>query len=183
MNAQLENSISRIAEEARGRFLTLIDNARRSTEQAAGAVKKGKAPLKTVSKFGLKLTAVTHRTTDKVLKKQVKLVEDQIDAVAGNLSAAAAATDLRNLVGTQLSRVRDNVASIVGDAQDTLQIYVGAGKEVRGIFADTVAELRGVARPVKAAKTTAKKTARKTPAKKAAAPKKAASGAVTPKAA
>ncbi len=173
MKMQIENSISRIAEQARGRYFELLKGARSQTESVAGRVSKGKGPIKTVSKMGLKLTAVTHRTADKVLKQQTKMVEHQIDAIATRLHAAATATDVRDLVRTQFKLIPENASRFVGDARDTLSIVTSAGQEVGKLLKGTVAELRGKTLVNKAAKkVAAKKTvAKKAPAKKVAATK------------
>jgi len=175
MNLKLENSISQIAEQARGRYYALLNGARQRTENAAGTVTKGKGPVKTVSKFGLKLTAVSHKTADKVLRQQARMVDHQIDAFSSRLHAAAKATDIRDLVGTQMRLIPENASRFVSDARDTLSIVTAAGQEVGQIVKGTVAELRGKTPVRKAAKKTAKKTvkkaARKAPAKKASATK------------
>ena len=173
MKLQIENSISRIADEARGRFFSILKGARKQTENAAGTVSKGKQPVKTVSKLGLKLTAVSHRTADKVLKQQTRMVENQIDAIASRLHAAATASDLRDLVGTQLRLIPVNASRFVSDARATLGIVASAGQEAGKLVKSTVAELRTPAKPKKATKKVAKKATRtaskkKAPAKKAA---------------
>jgi len=165
MNSQVENSMSRIAEQARARYVTALKNARQRTEKVADRVSDGKKPIKSLSKLSLKLTAVTHRTADKVLKQQTKLLEHQIDAFAGRLSAAAEATDIRDLVKTQIRMIPENAALFVSDTRSALGIVAGAGAEVRDLFKGTVQEFRG------AKKAAAKKT-KKTTAKKAARPRK-----------
>ena len=175
MNMKLENSISRIAEQARGRYYALLNGARQRTENAAGTVTKGKGPVKTVSRFGLKLTAISHKTVDKVLRQQARMADHQIDAFSSRLHAAAKATDIRDLVGTQMRLIPENASRFASDARDTLSIVAAAGQEVSQIVKGTVAELRGKAPVKKAAKKTAKKTvkkaARKAPAKKVTATK------------
>lgn len=160
MNSRLENSISRIAEQARGRYQQILKNSRNGAEMAADRVTGGKKPVKTLFKLGLKLTAVSHRTADKVLKQQAKMFENQIDAFAGSLSAAADATDVQNLLKTQIRMIPENASLLVKDARNALGIVAGAGAEVRDLFKGTVAELRG------SKKTAASKTA--TPRKKTA---------------
>jgi hypothetical protein len=178
MNSTIENSISRIAEKARGRYQAILMDARSRTEKAAGRVTQGKKPVKTFSKLGLKLTATSHRTADKVLKQQTKMVEHQIDAFAGRLAAAAEANGVRDLVKTQFRLIPKNAALLVNDTRAALGIFVGAGAEVRSLIKDTAEELRG--RKPAAAKATAKtpaaprkKSAKKKTAKKAPVAKKA----------
>lgn len=170
MDLKLENAISRIADEARGRYREVLAAARQRTAEAAGRVAGGKKPVKTLSRFGLRLSAVTHRTANKVWKQQTRMVEHQIDAFASRLKAASQAADLRDLVSTQIRLIPENASTLVGDARDAVSIVTGAGGEVRDILRGTVDELRGRNLPVKkrprrktpAAKKTAKKTARKT---------------------
>jgi hypothetical protein len=173
MNSTIENSISRIAEKARGRYQAILTDARSRTEKAAGRVSQGKKPVKTFSKLGLKLTATSHRTADKVLKQQTKMVEHQIDAFAGRLAAAAEANGVRDLLKTQFRLIPENAALLVNDTRAALGIFVGAGAEVGNLIKDTAKELRG--RKPAATKAAAKATA-KTPAapRKKAAKKKTA---------
>ena len=156
MNAKLENAISRIADDARGRYDALLANARRSTQQAAGRVRRGKKPLKIVTRLGLKLTAVTHRTADKVLKQNTKLVEHQIDALARGLKEAAGASDLRELIAKPVRLIPENASQIATDAREALHIIASAGGEVGQILRGTADELRGKTAPV--ARTTQRKT-------------------------
>jgi len=167
---QIENSISRIAEQARGRYNKALTAARTRTEKAANRVSQSKKPVNTLSKLSLKLTAVSHRTADKVLKQQKKLLENQIDAFAVRLTAVAEATDVRSLVKTQIRLIPKNAALFANDARTTLSIVAKAGAEVRDLLKGTVSELRGVK------KATVKKPVAKkaTPARKKAVTKKAA---------
>lgn len=179
MKLQIENSISRIADKASGRYKDILTGARERTETAAGTVSKGKGPVKVVSKLGLKLTAVSHKTVEKVLKQQTRLVEHQIDAFASGLRAAANAGDLRELVGTQIRLIPQNASRIASDARDTLSIVTDAGQEIGKLVKGTVAELRGKSAPARTAKKAAPKArkataTKKTVTKKAVAPKTAA---------
>ena len=140
----------------------MITGARKGTENAAGLVKKGKRPVKTLSKAGLKLTRLTHKTADGVLKQQTKMVENQLDGFAGSLHAAATASDLKSLVRKQIELAPQNASRWLEDTRSTFGIIAGAGKEVGGIVAVTIDELRGKT----VAKTTAKKV-RKTTTKAA----------------
>jgi phasin family protein len=111
--------------------------------------------------LGLKLTAISHKTADQVLKQQTRMVEHQIDAVAGRLKAVADARNIGELVRTQVRLIPANVSRLGADARDTFSIVAGAGLEVRDVFKGTIAELRGK-------KPAARKASRKTPAKKTA---------------
>ena len=165
MNPRIENSISRIAEQARGRYKAILENARHRTEIAADRVTESKKPVKTLSKLSLKLTAVTHRTANKVLKQQAKMVEHQIDAFAGRLSAAADATDVGNLVRTQIRLIPENAALFAQDARSALGTLAGAGAEFRDLVKATVVELRD-GTPARKPSTKAGATVRKKTAKK-----------------
>jgi phasin family protein len=161
MNPTFENTMSRIADKARGRYARLVKSARQRTESAADRVVLGKKPVKTITGLGLKLTAISHKTADQVLRQQTRLVEHQIDAVAHRLKAAAEASNLGELVRTQLRLIPQNVAKIASDTRDTFSIVASAGVEVRDVLKGTISELRG--------KTTAarKTSSGKAPARKA----------------
>jgi hypothetical protein len=172
MNPRIENTMSRIADDARGRYARLVRQARRRSESAASRVTMGKKPIKAMTGLGLKLTAISHKTADKVLQQQTRLVENQIDALAGRLKAAADARNVRDLLSTQIRLIPQNVSRFAADTRDTLSIVAGAGSEVRNVLKSTMAELRtgprGKTRAVRknAVKKTARKVAKK-PAKKA----------------
>ena len=165
MNLQIENSMSEIAQKARGRYEDAVKGARQSTEKAAGRVSKSKKPVKTISRLGLKLSSVSHRTANKLWKQQTRLVEGQIDAVAGRLKAAADAEDLRDLLKTQIELIPENTGRFADEARAALKIFKGAGGEIRELVKGTVAELKGE-KPV-ARKATARKTTRATAKKPA----------------
>jgi phasin family protein len=161
MNLQIENRISEIADRARGRYDEAVAAARKGTQKAAGRITKGKRPVKAVSRFGVKLSGVSHRTVNKLWKRQTRLVEAQIDALAGHLKAAAKAEGLKDLVETQIELIPDNASRFRDEAREAFDIVKGAGSEIRGIVRDTVDEIRN-----------GKPAARKAPAAKTAAPPK-----------
>lgn len=161
MNAQVD----RLADKARGRIESIVTGARQQTEQAAGRVKKGKKPVKTLSRMGQELSAISHRATTKVVKSQTRLIENQIDAFAGRLNTAANATSVRGLVTGQIRLFPENAAQFVEDSRNTIAAVAEAGGEVRQLFAGTLSELRGArsaSRKKAPAKPAAKKVAKKT---------------------
>jgi hypothetical protein len=166
MNPTFQNTMRRIADDARGRYASLVRQARRRTESAAYRVAMGKKPVKTLTGLGLKLTAISHKTADQVLKQQTRMVEHQIDAIAGRLKAAADARNVSELVRTQIHLIPQNVSRLAGDARDTLGIVFGVGAELRDVVKVTFDELRG--KPVRSRKAAGKTaTTRKTARKKA----------------
>ena len=165
MNAQVD----RLADKARGRIESIVSGARQQTEQAAGRVKKGKKPVKTLSRMGQELSSISHRATTKVVKSQTRLIENQLDAFAGRLNTAANATSVRGLVTDQIRLFPENAAQLVEDSRNTIAAVAEAGGEVRQLFAGTLSELRGArttSQKKAPAKPAAKKAARKTAKKK-----------------
>ena len=171
MNAQVD----RLTDKARDRFENIVSGARHQTEQAAGRVKQGKKPVKTLSRMGQELSSISHRATTKVVKSQARLIENQIDAFAGRLNTAANATSVRDLVSDQIRLFPENAAQFVEDTRNTFAAVAEAGGEVRQLFSGTISELRGSATPARkkapakpAAKKAAKKSSKKKVSKKAA---------------
>lgn len=200
VEVQVDVSADRIADRARGRYMSFLHGARSQTEQAAGRVRKGKKPVQTLSKLGVELSSISHRATTKVVKNQTRMIENQIDAFAGRLHSAARADSLRGLVRDQIRLIPANASQFVEDTRQTFSVVAEAGSEMRELFAGTVAELRGsrskTAKPAakkakkratrkapkKAAKKTAKKTAKKVSKKASATPKTSANKASSAKA-
>lgn len=143
MKLQFEDKISGIADKARDRYQDAISAARSRTDKAAGRVTKGKKPVKTVSRLGVKLSGVSHRTANKLWKRQTRLVVDQIDTLAGRLKAAAAAPDLKGLVKAQIEIIPASASRLKVEARETFEIVKGAGSEIRDIVKESVDELRG----------------------------------------
>jgi len=182
MNPRADSSAERLASEAGGRYRTLVSGARSQTEQVAGRVVDGKKPVQALSKLGLELSSLSHRTTSKVLKNQTRLIEHQIDALAGRLHTAARAGSIRDLVRSQIRLIPQDASRFVEATSKTLSVVADAGGEVRQLFAGTVAELRGkpqgkTTKPAarKKAKTATRKAAKKKTAKKTARRKASAS--------
>ncbi|MFQ5982698.1 MAG: phasin family protein [Woeseiaceae bacterium] len=147
MNLKLENSISEIADKARDRYDDALESVREGTEKVAGRVSKGKKPIRTISRYGVKLSGVSHRTANKLWKRQTKLVEDQIDAVADHLKAAAKAEDLKDLVKTQIDLIPGNTSRLADEAREAFEIVKEAGGEIRVLVKETIDELRGKKKP------------------------------------
>jgi phasin family protein len=175
MNSRVEDSLDNITERARGRYASIVHGARSQTEQAASLIRGGKKPVKTLSRLGVELTSISHRATSKVLKNQARLIENQIDALAGRLHSAARAGNLRDLVRDQIRLIPQNASQFVEDTRQTFTVVAEAGSEVRELVVGTVSELRGSKAPKVTPKKAAKRVAsRKSPAKKKAAKKKVA---------
>lgn len=136
-------SRNRPTERVGSRYRAMINDARKQAEQVAGRVRDGKKPVKTLSKLGIELTAVSHRAASGVLRKQTRLIEHQIDALAGRLHAAARAGSIGDLVRGQIRLVPENASRLVEDTRQTFSVVAEAGGEVRELVAGTVAELRG----------------------------------------
>lgn len=176
MILQIENSLSRASEMTRDRLESVVNGARSGTQSVASRMNSRKQSVHQLSLLGLKLTKVGHQTADKLLKQQARLVEDQLDLIAGRLQAAAKARDLRDLIKSQLPLLPEGGSRIVSETRATVNVFVEAGSEVRGLLKETVAGLKGKkpAKPASGKKASSKKTTAKKAAAKKAAPKKAA---------
>ncbi len=163
MNPKVETSFNRIANRARQRFQSVIGGARSQTVEAANRVESGKKPVRKLSKIGVELTAISHRATAGVVKAQTKMLEHQIDALAGRLHTAARADSLQSLVRDQIRLFPENASRFIEDTRDTFNVVRAAGGEVRSLLSDAASDIRGVAkRQTKSSrKTPAKKTTRK----------------------
>lgn len=162
MNPRVERSINQIASQARLRYAEMLGSARLQTAQVAGRIKNGKKPVKTLSRLGLKLTDVSHRTTSKVVKQQATLLENQLDALASGLKEASKAQTLRELIRGQARLIPANTARLINDGRQTLSIVAAAGGEVRELFANTVSEIRGKSTPRKKKRSSTTKATKKT---------------------
>lgn len=168
MNPQITESINRIADGARANFRAAVSGARGRSMQAAQRVVETRRPLEALTGVGLKLSAVSHRTTDRVLKQNMQLAVHQLDAVAERLESAATAACLRDLIRKQIKLTPAHVSRFGRDARESLTIVAEGGMEAGDVLKSAVSALKSSATAPAKRKT---KTARKRPAKKAAARK------------
>lgn len=173
MNARIKQSIDRIASEARTRYEQLLTSARARTEQAAGRISDGKKPLNTLTGLGLRLSAVSYRTTEKLLKQHTRLVENQLDTLALRLNKAADAGSVRELVGTQIKLLPEQLGRLAADTRASFTIVAKAGAEAGNVVSGTIKSFGSRAK-APARKKTARKTATKKARKSSAARKPAA---------
>lgn len=181
MNPQIEQSINRISSGARGSVRAVINGARARSQYAAKTVVNTKKPLNTLSGLGLKLSAVSHRTTDRVVKQQTQMAAHQLDLIAARLQSAAGATCMRDLVKKQLKMTPEQFKRFGRDTRDSLSIFVEAGSEAREVVKGTFKTLRKqdvtprtkATRKKRTAAKTAKRTAAARPAKRKVAKKTA----------
>lgn len=164
MRPEFQSSIDRIADRARSRYRQVLGDARSQTVEAANRVETGKRPVRRLETLGIELSKISHRATTGVLKSQARLVEHQIDALAGRLHAAARAESLRGLLRDQLRLVPENASRFIDDTRETVRVVRDAGSEVKSLLADS-----NESAPAKAP--TKKSAAKKSAAKKSSAKK------------
>lgn len=150
MNPEIEASLDRIEDGvsdlkagARGGVHGLVTSARQRGREAAGRIARGKQPLEKLSGLGLALSAVSHRTTDRVLKQQTSLAANQLDLLALRLERAAAATSFRDLLTGQIRLTPEQLSKLGRDARESLSILVEGGSDARDVLRKGLGELTG----------------------------------------
>ena len=163
-----ENLYSSTAEKARTQAEDVISGAQDRVEKAGDWVVGRKTPVRKLTSAGLKLSAISHRTTDKLLKQQAKAIEGEFDALGRYLGNVADTTNVRQFVRDQASVVPRIAQRAIANSRDTLGILRDAGLDAGSLLRGTISELRG-----KTVVKKARKTAKKTTAKASAAVNKA----------
>lgn len=156
--------------QAEQRVDDIVEAARSGAAQAADQLADTKKPVKTLTKASVRLSKISHQTTDRIIRQQAKILTGSIDAAMGRLQAAAGASDVNDLVLGQTRLIPEHASRLFGDLRDMADIVFGAGAEMREIALGTFTELRGdgqtaTAKPPRAA---TRKRARKTSTKAAA---------------
>ncbi|ANO51025.1 hypothetical protein [Woeseia oceani] len=165
MNQPIEQSMDRIATAADSGLHSLVNGARQRSKRAAQRVTAGKKPLQALAGLGLKLSAVSHRTTDRILKQQTALTANQLDLIALRFESAADASCLRDLVKKQIRLTPEQLSRLGRDTRASFGIVLDAGSEARDVVADTLGSLRKPRKVAKAPARKAAKTTKKTVAK------------------
>ena len=133
--------------------------------------------VEALTEVGVRLSKVSQRTADRLIRQQAKMLTGSVDAVMTHFQAAAGASDIKELLLTQTRLVPADTSRSIGDARDMADIMFSATAEVRDIVFGAIGGLRGDsdATAAKAASAPVRKRARKASPKPAA--KKAAAAA------
>lgn len=172
---KFENVYSTTAERAREQAEQVVDGARSGARKVSKLADAGKKPVKMAAELGLKLTNISHKTTEKLVKQQATIVESEFDALANYFDDMAQSRDIRSLARVQLNVLPRFTRRALTNGRDTVTLISEAGGDVRSLVGKTIADLRqkspvkraakkasaGAKKAKTAAKTTARKTKRK----------------------
>lgn len=184
---KFENVYSSTAERAREQAEQVVDGARSGARKVSKLADAGKKPVKMVADLGLRLTDISHSTTEKLVKQQASIVESEFDALADYFDDLAKSSDIRSFARLQLNVLPSFTRRALTNSRETVSLISEAGSNVRSLIGETIADARQkspakrVAKKAKAgvkkAKTAAKTTARKTKRKASKTTRKAAKAA------
>lgn len=143
--------------------------ARATAAKSAERIKALKDPIRAVSRSGVKLTAISQGTAERLIHLQEQLVTAALTDAAAQLERAARAESARDLVQDQAEVLRATRERIVSDISQAVEILKDAGSDVRKVAQQTYAHVRGKTEPAPATR-----ARRKAKAKTRRAPRKAA---------
>lgn len=145
--------------------------AREAALKSAERIKTLKDPIRAMSRSGVKLTAISQNTAERLIDWQAQLVTSALTDAATQLERAARAGNVQDLVRDQADVLRATRERIVSDITEAVAILKDAGGDVRKVATHTYASVtgKGEATPAAAKRKAAGKTrraVRKAPAKK-----------------
>ena len=151
---------------------------RRAAEKSAARVKALQRPAVAVTRSGVRLATLSQHTVQSLLELQLEVVTAALSNAAEQLERVGRARSLRALVGGQAEELKAARQRITQDIKRVIAILKRAGKGVRTVATDTLADVR---RPpseaaTPARRTPARKTKRAVPKSKRAVRKSAARG-------
>ena len=160
-----------MAEQAQKLRKEPVQVARDAAVKSAERIKSLKDPIRTLSRSGVKLTAISQGTAQSLIELQAQIVTSALTEAAEQLERAARADNVMNLVRDQADVLRATRERIVTDISQAGAIFKDAGGDVRKVATQTYAKVAGQAEEepvvVKARRTVrqAKRTVRTTTAK------------------
>lgn len=160
-----------MAEQAQKLRKEPVQVARDAAVKSAERIKSLKDPIRTLSRSGVKLTAISQGTAQSLIELQAQIVTSALTEAAEQLERAARADNVMNLVRDQADVLRATRERIVTDISQAVAIFKDAGGDLRKVATQTYAKVAGKAEEepvvVKARRTVrkAKRTVRKTTAK------------------
>jgi len=167
-----------LAEQASRLRTEPVKAAREATAKSAERIKALNPRIRAMSRSGVKLTAISQSTAERLIHLQEQLVTSALTDAATQLERAARAEKVTDLVKDQAEVLRATRERIVSDITEAVTILKGAGGDVRDVATHAYESVTGKATkaaPKKKAKTARRKTkraVRKAPARKAPARKK-----------
>lgn len=159
-----------LAEQADRLRTEPVKAARAATAKSAARIKALNPRIRAVSRSGVKLTAISQATAERLIQLQEQLVTSALTDAATQLERAARADDVRALVKDQAAVLRATRERIVSDISEAVSILKDAGGDVRKVASHTYESVTGKATPTtakaKATRRKAKRAVRKAPARK-----------------
>jgi hypothetical protein len=171
MTGRVQEFVAQRAAELAGRVrsagVASIDSARGAARTSAKTIKHLQSPVRVVGRSGVKLSAVTQTLTRNLIELQTDLVSAALADTARRLERAASAASLVELIRDQIGLLPSTRTRVLEDAQRTASVLGAAGREVRGVAAETFREIVASgqtdsvpARAKRRAKSTRKRTRR-----------------------
>jgi phasin family protein len=159
-----------LAEQA-GRLRTdPVKAARSASMKSAERIKALKDPIRAMSRSGVKLTAISQNTAERLIQLQEQLVTSALTDAAAQLERAARADNVVALVRDQADVLRATRERIVSDITEAVTILKDAGGDVRKVATHTYESVTGKAEAAapkaKVARRKVKRAVRKAPARK-----------------
>jgi hypothetical protein len=165
------NKIEQFADTLKSGSRELADRAikgmRTAGHETADLIVRTKRPVHAVANTGMKLNNLSHKSIEKMLKQQVRMIDDLLDGSAERIETAARARTLKGLLDGQVSTLPKTRKHVVKNAKKTVSLARDTGDAFGDLFKDVVVDISSAR---KGAKPAAKKKAAGRPAAKKKAP-------------
>jgi len=140
---------------------------RRAAQKSATGVKALQAPVRAVTRSGVRLTTLTQHTVESLLELQLEVVTAALTNAAEQLERVSRAQSVRALAGGQAEELRAARERIVKDIGRVVAILKRAGKGAHAVATDTYDEIVKAPRAKSAAPGPARKRKAKRVVRKA----------------
>ncbi|MCM2309912.1 MAG: phasin family protein, partial [Steroidobacteraceae bacterium] len=134
-----------LAEQAGKLRTDPVKAARAASMKSAERIKALKDPIRAVSRSGIKLTAISQNTAERLIQLQEQLVTSALTDAAAQLERAARADNVVALVRDQADVLRATRERIVSDITEAVTILKDAGGDVRKVATHTYESVTGKA--------------------------------------
>jgi phasin family protein len=104
--------------------------ARETAQKSAESLKGMKSPVRAAARSGVKLTAITQSTAQRLIELQTEIVTTALTDAAGRLERAARTDDVVDLLRDQAQALKATAERIVNDLTQTGEIFKDAGSDV-----------------------------------------------------
>jgi len=129
-NEFLADQKEMLAEQMKLLRMNPVELVREAAQKSAESLKDLKSPVRAAARSGVKLTAISQNTAQRLIELQAEMFTAALTDAAGQLERAVRSDDAVDLLRGQAEALKSTAERIVNDLTQTGAIFKDAGSEM-----------------------------------------------------